>query len=427
MYLLFHNSGKKDDNPLSPDFIPSIFSHVPSPKKRRRTKDMDRFEGRRDMKRRRDEEMKRSDAVAGLLDLSVGEDTLPQATTSSNPDSGKLLIPCENEACKEYVKCLETECQALREEVQQYKTIVKSVKFDEVTFEQNDDKVKTMTGLPSYEKMMTVFGFFGCHLKTQSSLSAFQQFILTMLRLRMNMPLSFLSYVFNISLSTTSRIFNNTIDVMYCRIVPALIFWPDRQELRMTLPMVFRNVFKKCACIIDCFEIFIEKPGDLKARVLTYSQYKSHNTMKYLIGITPQGTVSFISKGWGGRTSDKCITENSGFLDHIVPGDTILADRGFDVGDTIGLYNAQLKIPAFTKGKKQLSPADIESTRGLAAVRIHVERVIGVVRQKYSMLQGTISIPLCVSDDMEQPTPLDKIVSVCCALTNACPSVVPFE
>lgn len=50
--------------------------------------------------------------------------------------------------------------------------------------------------------------------------------------------------------------------------------------------------------VIDCFEIAIEKPRDLRARVQTYSQYKAHNTMKYLIGIVMfpemmRGTTSF--------------------------------------------------------------------------------------------------------------------------------------
>ena len=47
---------------------------------------------------------------------------------------------------------------------------------------------------------------------------------------------------------------------------------------------------------------------------------------------------------------------------------------------------ASLKIPAFTRGRDQLSPNDIEETRRLANVRIHFERVIGVTRQRYSIV-----------------------------------------
>ena len=58
--------------------------------------------------------------------------------------------------------------------------------------------------------------------------------------------------------------------------------------------------------------------------------------MKYLIGSAPQGTESYISDGWGGRTSDKYLTGHCSLLDNLVPGDTILADRGFDISDSVG-------------------------------------------------------------------------------------------
>ena len=131
----------------------------------------------------------------------------------------------------------------------------------------------------------------------------------------------------------------------------------------------------KVTSIIDCFEIFIEKPTDLLSKAATWSSYKNHNTVKYLISITPQGTVSFISKGYGGRASDKYITENSGYINYLLPGDVILADRGFNVAESVAMKGATLNIPAFTRGKIQLPASDIESTRRLANVRIHVERV----------------------------------------------------
>ena len=69
--------------------------------------------------------------------------------------------------------------------------------------------------------------------------------------------------------------------------------------------------------------------------------------------------------------------------------------------------------------KKQLSKLEIDSARQLSQVRIHVERVIGLVRQKYSILQSTVSINMIKSND-DGISPIDKIVVICCALCNCC-------
>ena len=104
------------------------------------------------------------------------------------------------------------------------------------------------------------------------------------------------------------------------------------------MPVSFCESFgNKISSIIDCFEIFVERPSNLIASGQTWSQYKHHNTVKFLIGITPQGVISFISGGWGGRASDKFITENSGILDKLLPGDVVLADRGFNISKSVGL------------------------------------------------------------------------------------------
>lgn len=176
--------------------------------------------------------------------------------------------------------------------------------------------------------------------------------------------------------------------------------------------------------IIDCFELFIERAQNLRAKAETYSTYKSRHTMKYLIGFTPQGTISSISKGWGGRSSDKRVAEKSGFLQKLSPGDIVLADRGFDIKESVALMGATLKIPAFMRGRSQLEAKDVEETRKLAHVRIHVERVIGCVRSMYTILNDTIRLGLVVPCDGEDLTLLNKIVAVSCALTNMCPSVV---
>ena len=79
----------------------------------------------------------------------------------------------------------------------------------------------------------------------------------------------------------------------------------------------------------------------------------------------------------------------------------MLADRGFDIQDSCGIYCGRLQIPSYTKGKPQLSPVEIETTRSIANVRIHVERVIGCVRQKYTILgHGIVPIDYLVIRNM---------------------------
>ena len=116
-------------------------------------------------------------------------------------------------------------------------------------------------------------------------------------------------------------------------------------------------------------------------------------------------------------------------MDNLLPGDTVLADQGFDIKESVGLCCAMLVLPAFTKGKKQLSGIEVEQTRSIANVRIHVECVIGNLRQKCSFLSTTQPIDHLVCKPGERSTTfkLDKIVTVCCSLTNLCNSVVPLD
>ena len=103
----------------------------------------------------------------------------------------------------------------------------------------------------------------------------------------------------------------------------------------MFLDRLFQWISENTVLIVDCLETFIDRPSALLPRAQTYSSYKHHNTATYLIGITPHGIVSFISNGWGGRVSDKFLSECWGLLNKLLPGDTILADRGFDIEDSV--------------------------------------------------------------------------------------------
>ena len=248
----------------------------------------------------------------------------------------------------------------------------KSAMFEQEFFEGDDEKVRFYTGLHSMEVLIKTFHFVFLHVNRRAlSLSNFQEFVLVLIKLRLAVPHQDLAYRFNVSRPVVSRIILTWLTIMDNRLSP-LVSWPSREQFQRIMPRCFIDSFGlKTSVIIDCFEISIDRPSNLLAGAQTFSNYKHHNIAKVLIGITPQGTISFVSEAREGRTSDKFLTENCGFLKNLLPGDLVLADRGFTVHN----------IPAFTRSKKQLDPVDVEKTRKIANVRIHVERIIGILRQ----------------------------------------------
>ena len=273
---------------------------------------------------------------------------------------------------------LRVEKESLREKV---------TALDYECFKDDNEKVRFYTGLTNWSLLLIVFQFVQpfIYASHRSSLPAFQHVVMTLMRLHLGLSRQDLGYRFGVHCSTMCHVFATVIDVLLQRL-KHFIVWPEREVLHKTLPMDFRKHCPGCVVIVDCLEVFIDRPSALLARAQTYSSYKHHNTAKYLIGITPHGIVSFISNGWGGRVSDKYLTENCRILNNLLPGDPVLADRGFDIKDSVGLYCATVTLPAFMKGKAQLSGIEVEQTRRITNLRIHVERVIGNVRKKYSLL-----------------------------------------
>lgn len=86
--------------------------------------------------------------------------------------------------------------------------------------------------------------------------------------------------------------------------------------------------------------------------------------------------INFVSKGLGGRTSDKHITNHCGFLDIVEPTDTVLADRGFTIAQDLALLQAQLLIPPGRRGTTQFTKDEVRKTKQIANRRIYVEQAI---------------------------------------------------
>ena len=150
----------------------------------------------------------------------------------------------------------------------------------------SDEFTHFYTGLPNIGMLKATFEHAHKTLLVEwnTTLAPFQEFVCTLIKLSINPPIQDLGYQFGVSTSTVSRILLKWLGQMDIR-MRDLIHWPDREALQKTMPVCFQESFgKKVAIIIDCFEIFIERPSNLEARATTWSNYKHKNTAKVLLG-----------------------------------------------------------------------------------------------------------------------------------------------
>lgn len=239
-------------------------------------------------------------------------------------------------------------------------------------------------------------------------LSVANQLFAVLIKLRRGLESLDVSIRFKISETTYSRMFTTWITFL-SKELRLLFPFPSRQQVQQWLPDRFKN-FSNIRVIIDCYEIECQRPSGLLNSSITYSQYKSRNTWKILVGCTPTGLVSFVSEAWGGRISDKEITERSGLLDLLEPGDMIMADKGFDIQEMVVARGILVNVPPRLESKqKQMPASDVEKTRRIAELRIHVERTIGRGR-RFKILND--KFPSTMYDLVSD------INSVCMYLTN---------
>ena len=77
-------------------------------------------------------------------------------------------------------------------------------------------------------------------------------------------------------------------------------------------------------------------------------------------------------------------------------------------------------------GKSQQEQKSVDETREIATARIHAERVIGLLRNKFTIFQGILPSKMIMKTD-DGTCKLTHILAICSALCNLCSSVIPVE
>ncbi|XP_028446141.1 uncharacterized protein LOC114563543 isoform X3 [Perca flavescens] len=380
------------------------------------------------------EEREQKAAVEESASSSLSTDEDDDDESMSDSKKGKFAHTCDAAGnFDDVLKALKKENQTLRESVDKMSLSENSLRNDA-------EKVKFYTGLPNYFVLETVMWLLAPHMNGMKTakLSKFQQLLLTLMRLRLDLRNQDLAYRFGVKVGTVTRTVHQMVNIMSSTLVPTAVFWPSRAELRKNLPAALRTSHPDCAVIIDCFIVPFEEPvsrgnQQQQQRVVPSSQGvgTSSNVLKYLIGVAPQGVVTFVSRGVLGNVSDKSLAEGCGFLCKLLPGDVVLASRSLNIADSVAARGALFTIAGSYQGEAHGSSAGsplANTSSETVSVQRHVERVISMVKQRYAMLTGPVESPFTtVSERTSNLSTFDKIVQVACALNNLCISAAPLE
>ena len=123
------------------------------------------------------------------------------------------------------------------------------------------------TGLTNNKLFLWVLSLLDKKIFKSSKLSKEEHLLLVLMKLKLGLLHTDLTFRFGLELCDVSRIYSKWVKAL-SRAMKFLIIWPDRQALRKNLPRCFKN-YKNCVCIIDCSEIKIERSFNLNSRPQT--------------------------------------------------------------------------------------------------------------------------------------------------------------
>ena len=265
---------------------------------------------------------------------------------------------CCNKSTTEII--LEVELDQAREDLQDMQEKESYAQKHYTVSELSAEVLRMETGLPTKEifniVVLHALWFKDCIVYYSGwkveSIKFEDQILITLMKLRQNYTNLHLAQLFSCSVATIANIVTTFIHVLHSILFHDIMTTiPSREKNVLCAPSSFSD-FTSCRIVIDCTDVEIATPGLMSQQNATYSSYRGMNSFKVIVGVAPNAVITFVSKLYPGSISDKAIVQQSGLLNHLVPGDMVLADKGFLIQDIL--------------------PSDV--SLNIARARIHVER-----------------------------------------------------
>jgi len=285
---------------------------------------------------------------------------------------------------------------------------------------QDANFISFYTGL-NYSAFSNILDHVGLRLSAselKGVLAPWQSLLLTLMRLKLSLTLQDLAYRFGVSNSTAGYTFERWLFHCYTSL-ECFIKWPERYDTKMKTPEAFKNAFSDdIAVILYCLELHPERSKAADARTEAELSGKGQRGVRYMVGVTPARTISYVSRGWDNSDEVDVLLE-TGFYNRLLPGDEFLADHSLSSSGRTGWYRAKVLEADDDNGEMKLSSRDITDARKLVLIRSHLDKITSL-RRRYRILRGDLPIQGLhkKSRGEDHVSQIDQIVRVCCALSN---------
>lgn len=201
-----------------------------------------------------------------------------------------------------------------------------------------------------------------------------------LVRLRRGLPIIDLAYAFGIGPTYASMIVYAILRLLYLTfkgMEKRMFLSAEAQRKKKPVPF---KPFSNLRVIIDGAEFFVHKPSNFAQQGNTHSDYKAHNTVRVILGISCYGAIMFVSPGYEGNISEKQALMKSGFFDFQQAGDLVMCDRGFEIHDELMKRGVEVIKPPSLGGRECFTPEEEILTKAIASARIYVEHAVKIVK-----------------------------------------------
>ncbi|XP_055625861.1 uncharacterized protein LOC129768322 isoform X2 [Toxorhynchites rutilus septentrionalis] len=277
-----------------------------------------------------------------------------------------------------------------------------------------DSELNSWTGLATLRMLNTIVeglsSLAAYKKRSRSPVSPEEEVLVVFIKMKTNISFPCLATLFNLNHRTVSTVFLRTVPLLKMMCTP-LIPWPTQGEIHRNMPHYFRPDFTDVVAVLDCMEIPIKKPKCLHCRINAYSHCKGHETAKYLITVTPGGTISYVSRGYGGKASVNQIVAEGNMLGKFRMGEALMADKRFSIETECAAYGVKLVRPPFLTARRyQFNGKDArEGVSIAAAYTLYVERAIQRIKM-FGIFNNEIDtrfVPI-----------LDDLIYIACGVVN---------